>query len=138
MTEPSAIAPPARAPSGLGKAGRSLWRSFGAYVFDARETAALAAACRQADDIAALEAELATGTLIVEGSKGQPVLNSAVAELRQGRLALSRLLGSLDLPAEDAGSLTPRQLQARKASNTRWDLQRRRLGKTVAGRGPSA
>lgn len=38
--------------------------------------------------------------LLVAGSTGQPRVNPAVAELRSHRLALSRLLRELDLPAE--------------------------------------
>lgn len=130
MTEPVPMPASAKAPPGLGKAGRALWRSFSAYVFDPRESAALTAACRQADDTAAVEAIIAAGDLVVEGSKGQPTLAGALAEARQGRLAMGRLLGMLALPADaDANSKTPAQLRASKAANTRWDLHRTRVGR---------
>lgn len=141
MTEPAPAPLPAqRPPSGLGKAGRALWRSItGAYQLDPRETTTLAAAARQADDLAALETALAAGALVVEGSKGQPVLNAAVGELRQGRLALARLLGTLNLPTEDGGpALTSAQLRAQKAANTRWDLQRLRLARRTAADGSAS
>ena len=68
---------PPKAPSGLDKGGRALWRSItGVYSLDARETALLAAACRQADDVAALEAALLDSTIVVTGSKAQPVLTA--------------------------------------------------------------
>ncbi len=131
---------PPKAPPKLGRAGRALWRSIvDVYALDAREVATLTAACRQADDVAALEAALAGSDLIVPGSKGQPTLNDIVAELRQGRLALARLLAALDLPDEEGvpRTLTPAQLQAKKAADTRWDMQRARHARW-ANRGASA
>ena len=83
---------------------------------DEREDALLAAAAEQADAIAALEADIETRGHMVDGVRGGKVLNPAVAEARQGRLALGRLLGGLDLP--DSQSLTG--LRAGKAARARW------------------
>jgi hypothetical protein len=79
---------------------------------DEREEALLAAAGEQANAIAALEADIHKRGYMIDGTR----LNPAVAEARQGRLALGRLLGGLDLPSSE--SLT--SLRASKAANTRW------------------
>jgi hypothetical protein len=110
------------APTGLGPAGSRLWRRLATvYEFAPGELLTLELAARQADSVAALEAILARDGMTTTGSAGQPRLNPAVAEVRQGRLALERLLGALALPidADDAG-LTLRQKQARKAAQSRW------------------
>lgn len=114
-----------KAPTGLRAPGRALWKSVHAglaagFELDERETAILALAARQADDVAALERVLAADGVVVEGSQGQPRLNGIVAELRQGRLAVARLLGALELPdsAEQPRSVSSER--ARKAAHTRW------------------
>lgn len=122
---------PARPPERLGEAGTALWRSLtGAYELGPHELALLAVACRQADDVAALEEAIARDGLMVTGSTGQPVLNRAVTEVRQGRLALGRLLDQLALPVDDdelAPVLrSPASRKAQKAANARWDRERRR------------
>ena len=62
---------------------------------DERETALLDVAARQADDIARLEAEIAERGVRVPGSRaGHEILNPAISEVRQGRLALGKLLGA--------------------------------------------
>jgi hypothetical protein len=134
-------------PKGLGDPGAALWRSIlaalppddpehpeDAVEFDERELATLELACRQADDVAALEAALeAIGSVWLEGSKGQPVLNPIVGELRQGRLALARLLGGLGLPNVDGRRVSAASARGRKAAEVRWsgvvtlDERRRRL-----------
>jgi hypothetical protein len=98
--------------------------------FDERELAVLAAACRQADDLAALEAVIAEEGVVAIGSKGQPRLSSLVTEVRQGRLALTRLLGELDLTDANAEPRTARSRRAQHAATSRWhardELERRR------------
>jgi hypothetical protein len=83
---------------------------------DGREEALLAAAAEQADALAALEKDIKTRGYMVNGAKGATVLNPSVAEARQGRLALGRLLGGLDLPSSESFT----SLRASKAANTRW------------------
>ncbi len=114
-----------RQPPGLDKAGAALWRRLiGAYDLDQWEVPVLEAACRQADDVAALEAVIAAGGLVIAGSAGQPRLAQAVTEVRQGRLALVRLLDSLRWPAddEDVGrqGRNGRQVRAQRAAQSRW------------------
>ena len=83
---------------------------------DEREEALLDLAARQARDIAAAEADIATRGYLVPGSKGQDVINPSVAEARQSRLALGKLLGQLDLPESTKDAVRG----ARKAAEARW------------------
>ncbi len=126
-----------RAPEGLGPRGRALWRSIAAAVaqagdeehvaeLDERERELLRLACAQADDIAALEREIRRAGVVVEGSKGQPRLSPLLAEARQARLALARLLGDLSLPDLEEKPRTQASLRAQHAANVRWDLEARR------------
>jgi hypothetical protein len=48
--------------------------------------------------------------------RGGDVLNQAFCEVRQGRVALARILGQIDIPE----SLSPRSLHGRKAAEARW------------------
>jgi hypothetical protein len=57
---------------------------------------------------------------MVLGSAGQPVLHPAVVEARQARLAISRLLGTLSLPDEEAEPRTVAGLRAQRAARSRW------------------
>ena len=110
----------------FGEAGTALWEALtGAYDFGAGERPVLAAACRQADDVALLEAAIATDGATVEGSAGQPRLNAALTEVRQGRLALAKLLGALAVPEDDDRPLTAAGRRAQTAANARWDRRRR-------------
>ena len=112
-------------PQGLGKTGAALWqRMTDAYDFDTWEAVVLETACRQADDVARLEREL-TGGLIVKGSTGQPRLAQAVTEVRQGRLALAKLLDQLRIPAEEAEvPKTGKSARAQRAAEARWSRVR--------------
>jgi uncharacterized protein with von Willebrand factor type A (vWA) domain len=84
---------------------------------DERETVLLDQAARQADDIAALEDDVAQRGIRVPGSRaGHTVINPAVTEIRQGRLTLARLLGALELP----GSASEATQHARRAAEARW------------------
>ncbi|MCB0862612.1 MAG: hypothetical protein KDB66_05290 [Solirubrobacterales bacterium] len=118
-------------PAGLGDSGRDLWKSIWSdlpkrWELDEREQAVLLAACRQADDVARLEVAADEHGPMTTGSRGQAVLNPAVAEARQGRLALSRLLGQLHLPDDDEKPVTAASLRGKRAADVRWDLQRKK------------
>ena len=63
---------------------------------DERELAILTLACRQADTVASLEAAVKRDGVMIPGAKGQRRLNATVTELRNGRLALTKLLGELE------------------------------------------
>lgn len=115
-----------RAPTGLGVAGKALWgRLNERYSFDPREQAILDAACRQVDLVVELERVLTDDGVIVVGSKGQQRVSGLVAEVRQGRLCLAKLLGDLQLPSEEQQrAATWRSAQAKKAADSRWTRKR--------------
>ena len=107
-------------PAGLGPAGRKLWNDLaGAFTLEDHELPMLEAAARQADDIAALEKAIARDGVTVEGSAGQPRLNGAVSEVRQGRLALAKILGAVAWPTDEK-PMTVTQRKARDAARARW------------------
>jgi hypothetical protein len=110
-----------RAPSGLGKAGRALWREVNAeFGLAPHEAAILVQVCRTADRLDAIEAELDGAPLTVAGSTGQPRAHPLLAEWRmQARVleSLSRAL-SIPLPGEDVGRR--RSPSAREAAVQRW------------------
>jgi len=109
-----------RAPEGLDKAGRRVWSAILAeFELDERELLVLEQAARQADSVAALEAEIADSGLLSLGSRGQTRLSPTITELRQSRLALTKLLGDLALPAPDEEMLPSRR--GRKAAEARWN-----------------
>lgn len=86
-----------KSPKGLQGAGKKVWDevlgglSEGAYL-PPSELHILHAAAAQADTNAALEEKLEEEGLTVRGAAGQWRLNGAAGELRQGRLALAKLL----------------------------------------------
>lgn len=119
-----------KTPAGLSATGRRLWASILADLpaeleLEARELVVLEAAARQSDVIASLERAVRRDGTMVKGASGQRRLNGAVAEIRQGRIALARLLGDLDLPAEQTPQ-TASSKRARKAAQTRWAEHARR------------
>lgn len=128
MTQPTTTAKP-KPPAGLKTAGKRLWKSVTeVFGLEVRELEVLAMACRQADDLAALDAAIDRYGLMIEGSKGQDRINPLVTEARQARLALTRLLGDLSLP-DDTGQgelpgMPPTQAsrRAQKAANVRWRM----------------
>jgi hypothetical protein len=83
---------------------------------DEREEAILDLAARQARDVHAAEADIADRGYLVPGSRDQKVLNPSLAEARQGRLALGKLLGQLDLPESTSDAVRG----ARHAAERRW------------------
>lgn len=124
-----------RAPAGLGSRGRALWASVwkglpDGWELDEREVANLTLAARQADDVAALERAVKRDGRMVAGSAGQPRLHPAVIEIRQGRLAVARLLGELELPDAEEEPRTASSRRAQHAAQARYqrvaDLAERR------------
>jgi hypothetical protein len=91
-----------RTAQGAWEGGKKLWREVVTGLADnidlpARERTILATACSQADQNAALEEALNNEGLTVRGAAGQWRLNAAATELRQGRLALAKLLAEVCL-----------------------------------------
>ena len=113
-----------KAPSKLGPAGRRLWSSISEkYELRADEQRVLEDACREADLVDKMAAELASDALMVTGSMGQPVVNPMVAEVRQHRSTLAALLRGLKLPDDEGGSSEVGgglSAKNREAANARW------------------
>lgn len=82
------------------------------YEWDERELALLDLALRQAADLDLLEADIAVHG--VRSPSGR--LSTIVSEARQGRVALSRILGAVDVPE----SVRPAVTHAGKAARARW------------------
>jgi hypothetical protein len=80
-----------------------------------RDGALLDLAERQAADIDRLEKDIAEQGVRIEG-RGATVLNQAFSEVRQGRVALGRLLGLVEIPGEPSTGAQ----HARKAAQARW------------------
>lgn len=116
-----------RAPSGLQKAGRALWKAMAGDVapgweFDARDLALLGSACRLADAAALLEVVVERDGVTARGSTGQVVVHPALVELRQHRAAIAALLAKVELapPELRTGPLSARQRdQLRQARQAR-------------------
>jgi hypothetical protein len=80
-----------------------------------RDLAVLLLAERQAADIDRLEKDIAANGVRVSG-RGADVLNQALGEVRQGRIALGRLLGLVDIPGEASTGAQ----HGCKAAQARW------------------
>jgi hypothetical protein len=131
-----------RAPRGLGDRGRGLWRSVigglpDGWELDERESALLELAAHQQDDLVRLEASIERLGAFVPGSAGQPVMNPALAEARQARLAIGRILGQIDLPDEEEKPRSQAGQRGQRAARARWDRQTRlqRLREAASGDG---
>ena len=82
------------------------------HEWDERETALLDLAERQAADLDRLEADIAEHGVRLDSGR----LNTTFSEARQARVALSRILGQVDIP----NSMSPSSLHGRKAAEARW------------------
>ncbi len=115
-----------RAPDGIGRRGRRLWRSV-VEEFDLGEgeLALLTETCRCLDDIEDLQKAVTDAPAVTTGSRGQEVVHPLRAELRSQRLLLAKLVGQLNVPGlEDDGSEwdgLSAAARARKAARARWD-----------------
>lgn len=96
-----------RTPVGLGAPGRRLWQAVTAeFEGTEHELALLEESCRTRDLLVSLRDQLDRDGLMLESSQGAR-LHPAVAELRQQRLALARLLATLGVPGLDEDHLPP-------------------------------
>lgn len=87
-----------KAPRGLQAAGKRLWAvATEEYEWAEHEQAVLEEACRIRDRIVQLDAAVADEGLMIPSSQGSR-LHPGVAEGRQQRLALARLLATLRIP----------------------------------------
>lgn len=84
-------------------------------------------ACRIVDVIDGLAAAVAAEGSTIAGSRGQTVVHPAVPEIRQQQLAFARILGQLNLDADELGKvLTPRQASSQRAAQKRWRNEKER------------
>lgn len=108
------------APARLAAKGQELWDQVaGHYQLRPDELRTLEDACREADLVERLEAELQDAPLMVKGSMGQMVASPLVSELRQHRATLNTLLKSLKLP-DEAPNASATSTSARAAARARW------------------
>lgn len=112
-------------PAELGRRGRALWDSIiPQYELRPDEMCTLEDACREADLIERLHAEIAASSdLTTKGSMGQEVASPFVSEIRQHRTVLTNLLKSLKIPDGASGAARKRALvseQAVSAARKRW------------------
>lgn len=116
--------------SEFGPQGKALWKAVtDQFELAAHEQIALRGACRHADTISRLE-DLLKDSLETVGAAGQSKLSPAVGELRQYRIALSKMLTDLSLPIEEAAGdvklASPAAKRASKAASARHDRDRMR------------
>ncbi|MFD5207314.1 hypothetical protein ACFWIP_17205 [Streptomyces anulatus] len=110
-------------PDGLGERGLKLWQDVTADLeHDPDELLLLEEACCLADEIDTMTAALNAGELLSKGSRGQPVANPLIREIRGHRLALSRILRQLGAtrPGEESGERSTSSERGRTAALTRW------------------
>jgi hypothetical protein len=107
-----------KSPSGLGKAGRALWRSITERITfeDPREVTALTQACLLADDLARLRDQLAGSPLVVQGSTGQPVESPLLGAIRLAVALQAKLLSSIAVEDDEAA----RSHAGRSLAAQRW------------------
>jgi hypothetical protein len=111
----------------LAARGRAFWKKVNAdFDFEPHEIEVLLEACRTLDLIDEMAASVQANGVMLVGSQGQPVLNSAVGELRQLQAAAARLITQLNLDDVEVGALqSAKQSQARAAAQKKWRDQKR-------------
>lgn len=117
------------APTDLGERGRKFWRDvMRIYELNVDEMQILAEVCRTLGDCDILRERIENDGFMVQGSTGQKRLHPAVAELRQTRAALAKLLAQLGLPDTEGGASLPsaESRRATKAATARWTQADRR------------
>src|SRR4051812_20483854 len=93
-------------PRDLASRGRAFWRkTLATYELSDVESQLLTECCRLLDECEELRVSVEAEGTTVKGSTGQPRVHPALAELRQHRLALGRLLAQLSLPDFDGQTL---------------------------------
>jgi hypothetical protein len=117
-----------RVPRGLATGGKRLWRKVtGEYELTGAELELLLQAARTVDELDQLESALAGGNVITTGSRGQAVANPLLAQVRQHRATLGRLITALGLPDDEAPAQpTAASLRASDAAQRRWRTEKHR------------
>jgi hypothetical protein len=116
-----------RTPAGLKARGRAFWRDCTReFEFSDAESALLEEVCRCLDRLDLLDSSIAEFGAMVDGSKGQQVVNPALTEARGQQAILHRLVAALKLPDSDGEPIpTGRTIGAQAAAATRWTGTRR-------------
>ncbi|KZF00879.1 terminase [Rhodococcus sp. EPR-157] len=92
--------PARKAPTGLKRRGAALWRSMTtAFDLEQHELTTLREVCRTVDAIDALQAVVDRDGVMNESAQGVRA-HPALVELRQQRLALTKLVAALAIPAD--------------------------------------
>ena len=110
-------------PDGIGDRGGAFWVTVQEQMsFDARETDLLVEVCRTLDMIELVSAAIEDDGVMIMGSQGQLVLNSAVAELRQQQASYARLVLQLNLDGAVSGEgmKSARASSASETAKRRW------------------
>lgn len=111
-----------RTPAGLSTNGRRLWADVaGEYELRADELRVLEMACRTADNLAAIDAELTTAPVMTTGSMGQDVVNPLIAAALATRRQLAALVKQLNLP-DDMGVRVPSDLSDKRKRGHKNDM----------------
>jgi hypothetical protein len=119
---------PPKPPVGLGARGSATWAEIHTtFEFDPQETELLIEVCRTLDTIDELSKAIDRDGYMLQGSTGQPVLNPAIAELRQQQLSYSRLVTMLNLQGVEGAAAIIRatSVRASTAANARWQKSNR-------------
>ncbi len=113
--------PPAH-PHGLRARGGAFWsEAIASYELSGSELELLVEACRLLDEVEALHDAIEADGLTVAGAAGQTRIHPAVAEVRQHRLALGRVLAQLQLPDDEGATMpTSQRARAQRAAAVRW------------------
>src|SRR5712692_10376283 len=110
---------------GFEATGKALWHSFADVLdLDPAETEALRQACHTADELQRIEYLLSQTNPLVKGSRNQPRVNPLLAEARDHRRVLYKLLGAIKIPAQHSSIIGPQvanilSLRAKKAADAR-------------------
>ena len=95
-----------RAPRGFSTQGRKLWDAVtGDYELESHELLLLEQACRTGDLVAELQRRIDADGAVLPTGKNHP----AVAEIRQQRITLARLLVALRVPTGDEDAARPQR-----------------------------
>lgn len=113
-------------PVGLGKRGSQLWESImGELDGEVHDREMVVETCRCLDMIDGLAEAIEREGVTVAGSRGQLIVNPAVAEMRQQQTTFARLLAQLNLDEAEVGAmLSARQASAKRAAQAKWRAQR--------------
>jgi hypothetical protein len=112
------------APKGSGSAGKKLWQSVVSdFELEEHEAVQLREAVRLVDLLTDLQTVLDKDGAVITDTKGEPRVHPAAIELRQGRIALARLLSALRLPSGEESEGSP---QRRSGARGVYQLHQRK------------